>query len=76
MLRRMGNDELFELYDSDSLLRLYNVKNLNDTRKIPTKFKDYLGQYPPSAELAKGFLSQYASKMLRTLYRPVSFTFL
>jgi integrase/recombinase XerD len=69
MLRQKGNDELFELYNSDLLLRLHNAKNLSDTRKILAKFKAYLSEFPPSPELAKGFLSQYASKKPRTLYR-------
>jgi integrase len=69
MLRHLNNDDLFGLYDSDLVLRLRNPKNLNDTRKILAKFKDYLGGFPPSPELAKGFLAQYANKAPRTLYR-------
>jgi hypothetical protein len=34
MLRQMSNDELFQLYDKDLILRLRNAKNLNDNRKI------------------------------------------
>ena len=69
MLRRMSNDELFRLYDSDLLLRLHNAKNLSDTRKTLERFKDYLGQFPPSPELAKAFLAQYVDRKPRTLYR-------
>jgi integrase/recombinase XerD len=65
----MGNEELFTLYDSDLVLRLHNVKNLSDTRKILDKFTKYLGGFPPSPELAKGFLAQYANRKPRTLYR-------
>jgi integrase/recombinase XerD len=68
-LKHMTNEELFKLYDSDLVLRLHNPKNLSDTRKILAKFKDYLNSYPPSPELAKGFLSQYARHKPRTLYR-------
>ena len=32
-------------------------------------FKKYLNNYPPSPELAKGFLAQYSNKKARTLYR-------
>jgi len=56
-LRRMTNNELFQLYDSDLVLRLRNAKNLSDTRKILTKFKQYLSGFPLSPELAKGFLA-------------------
>ncbi len=65
----MTNEELFKLYDNDLVLRLHNVKNLSDTRKMLTKFKEYLNSYPPSPELAKGFLAQYADRKPRTLYR-------
>jgi integrase len=69
MLRQMTNDELFRLYDSDLLLRLHNAKNLSDTRKTLVRFKDHLGEYPPSPELAKSFLAQYVNRKPRTLYR-------
>ena len=65
----MGNQELFLLYDSDLVLRLHNAKNLSDTRKLLARFKNHLNGYPPSPELAKGFLAQYADRKLRTLYR-------
>ena len=69
MLRRMTNVELFKLYDSDLILRLHSPKNLSDTRKFLTRFKEYLGSYPPSPEIAKSFLAQYADRKPRTLYR-------
>ena len=47
MLRHMGNEELFTLYDSDLVLRLYNAKSLSDTRKTLSRFKEHLGEYPP-----------------------------
>jgi len=69
MLRRMTNEELFQLYDSDLVLRLHSPKNLSDTRKFLNRFNQYLGNYPPSPELAKSFLAQYADRKPRTLYR-------
>ncbi len=68
-LRHMTNEELFKLYDNDLVLRLHNVKNLSDTRKILTRFNQYLNNFPPSPELAKGFLARYADNKPRTLYR-------
>ncbi|MFC1942646.1 tyrosine-type recombinase/integrase [Chloroflexota bacterium] len=68
-LRQKCNDELFTLYDSDIILRLRNAKNLSDTRKILTKFKQYLNQFPPSSEIAKAFLAPFADRKPRTLYR-------
>jgi len=52
----MNNSDLFQLYDSDLVLRLHNAKNLSDTRRILAKFKQYLNDFPPSPELAKGDL--------------------
>ncbi len=69
MLRRMTNEGLFELYDSDLILRLHSPKNLSDTRKFLARFNQYLGNYPPSTDLAKSFLAQYANRKPRTLYR-------
>ena len=69
MLRQMNNGDLFQLYDSDLVLRLHNAKNLADTRKILTRFKESLGDYLPSPELVKSFLTQYTDRKPRTLYK-------
>ena len=68
-LRHLTNETLFPLYDNEIVLRLHNVKNLSDTRKQLAKFKEYLNGFPPSPELAKGFLAQYSNRKPRTLYR-------
>ena len=69
MLRNLPNTELVKLYDSELVLKLHNAKNLRDTRNTLSRFMNYLGNYPPSPELAKSFLAQYASRKVRTLYR-------
>ncbi len=53
----MTNEELFRLYDNDLVLRLHNVKNLSDTRKILDRFKEHLSGYPPSPELCQRIFS-------------------
>jgi len=68
-LRHLANNDLFRLYDDDLVLRLHNAKNLSDTRKVLGRFREYLNGYPPSPELAKGFLAQYVDRKPRTLYR-------
>ena len=69
-MKHMTNEELFKLYDSELALRLHNAKNLSDTRKVLARFLlEYLKGYPPTPELAKAFLAQYADKKPRTLYR-------
>ena len=66
-LREKTNPDLFRLYDDDLVLRLHNAKNLKDTRTLLVHFREYLGQFPPSAELAKGFLARYADYNAHTL---------
>ncbi len=68
-MRQMSNRELFKRYDSELLLRLHNRRNLSDTRRILGRFEEFLGGRPPSVDLAKEFLSQYADRKPRTLYR-------
>ena len=61
-MRQMSNRDLFKRYDSELLLRLHNRKNLSDTRKILGRFEAFLDGRPPSVDLAKEFLSQYANR--------------
>ena len=70
-LRQMDNEELFRNYDNDLVLRLQNPRNLSDTRKMLGRFKTHLDGRPPSPELAKEFLAQFANRKPRTLYRYV-----
>jgi hypothetical protein len=56
-LRTLSNDKLFPLYGADLIIRIRNEKNLNNILQLLTRFKNFLGEYPPSAELAKGFLA-------------------
>jgi integrase/recombinase XerD len=68
-LRDKTNEDLFKLYNDDLVLRLRNPKNLSDTVTMLRHFRGYLGEYPPSPELAKSFLAQYNDRKPRTLYR-------
>jgi integrase len=68
-LRDKTNPELFRLYEDDLVLRLHNAKNLQDTRTLLSRYREFLGQFPPSPELAKSFLAQYANYNPHTLYR-------
>ena len=65
----MTNEELFKQYDPELLIRLHNAKDLSDHRRMLNKFKEYVGAYPITVELAKGFLSQYTNRKPRTLAR-------
>jgi len=68
-LKHKTNDELFTLYNAELILKVHNTRNLEMERRLLAKFHSYLNNYPPSPELAKGFLSQYSSKKPRTLAR-------
>ena len=68
-MRQMSNRDLFKRYDIELLLRLHNKKNLSDTRQMLNKFEVFLAERSPSPDLAKEFLSQFANRKPRTLYR-------
>jgi hypothetical protein len=56
--------ELFRLYDAEIALRLRNPRNPSDTRCMLSHFHEFLGEFPPTEQLAK-----YANHKTRTLYR-------
>ena len=61
-LRQKGNDELFPLYFQSELpLRLRSTRNTKETTAFLPKFHEFLGDFPPSPQLAKAFLSKYAA---------------
>jgi integrase len=62
-LKNLPNDKVFTRYGGDLKIRIRNEKNLNNVLQLLNRFKDFLGEYPPSAELAKGFLAQYANNV-------------
>ena len=70
-LRNLPNDKLFTLYKAELILRIRNEKNLRNILALLTQFKDYLGEYPPSEQLAKGFLAQYTGLKPHTWYNYV-----
>jgi len=69
MLRNKSNPDLFLLYQSDLILRVKNARNLENERRLLARFAEYLNGYPPSPELAKGFLARFAQRKTRTLAR-------
>ncbi len=68
-LRYKSTSELFSLYDAELILRVHNKVNLENERRLLSRFHNYLNSYPPSPELAKGLLSQFANRKPRTLAR-------
>jgi integrase/recombinase XerD len=59
------------LYQTDLILRIRNKKNLKNIVNLLARFKDYLGQYPPSETSCKAFLAQYNNLKPHTWYNYV-----
>jgi integrase len=68
-LRQKGNEELFALYESQLVLKHTNRQALEEAKRVLGHFRDYLGGYPPSPELAVAFLAQFKDRKPGTLYR-------
>lgn len=68
-LRDKTNAELFSLYQNELILRLNNPKGIRDHELTLAKFHEYLGEFPPSPELAKQFLVRFQDRAARTRYR-------
>ena len=68
-LRGMTNDQLFEAYDAELICKHRSAKGLYEDRRVLKHFRGFLGEYPPTPELGKQFLSQFANRKTATLAR-------
>jgi|GEM_PF-2063922 len=68
-LRNKSNDELFELYQAEIILKNRNTDARKEYTRILFHLKEYLGEFPPSAALAKNYLSQFSTIKSATLYK-------
>ena len=71
-LRNKSNDELFDLYQAEIFLKNRNEDARKEYTRILSHFKNYLGAFPPSAELAKHYLSKFANLKVTTLAKYVA----
>jgi len=62
------NDQLFSEY-YDLITNTHTPKSLYEAKRLLDKFKTFLGQFPPSTELAVQFLSQFKDRKLNTKAR-------
>ncbi|MFC1981992.1 tyrosine-type recombinase/integrase [Chloroflexota bacterium] len=62
------NDQLFSEY-YDLITNTHTPKSIYEAKRILGKFKAFLGQFPPTAELAVQFLSQFKDLKLNTKAR-------
>ncbi len=67
-LRNKTNAELFTLYDAQLVLKHRSKDALGEARRVLGHFAGYLGDYPPSPELATSFLAQFADHKPGTLH--------
>ena len=58
-----------DLYESELVLKHRSTKALTEAKRVLGHFKAFLGQYPPSPELATSFLAGFAHRRPTTLYR-------
>jgi integrase/recombinase XerD len=70
-LKYMSNDQLFTLYGADLKIRIMNEKNFKNILQLLARFKNFLGNYPPSVDLVKGFLAQFTGLRPHTWYNYV-----
>ena len=69
LLRTRSNQELFELYKTELALRVRNQGNLHLYRQVLDYFDDFLGNYPPSALLARISIAKFSNRKAATLYK-------
>jgi len=70
-LRQKSNEELFKLYEDELKLRISRGQ-LKEYKRVLGHFSTYLGESPPSLQLATSFLAQFSDREPRTLARYLS----
>ena len=68
-LRQKTNQELFALYEGELAFHHRSARGLHESKRVLKHFHDYLGEYPPTPELAKSFLSPFSDRKPTTLAR-------
>jgi len=71
-LKSRSNGELFARYDRELLLRLRSKDALYEARRFLGHFRKFLSGRPPTVDLAKEFLVQFAERSTNTRYRYTS----
>jgi integrase/recombinase XerD len=68
-LRQKTNQELFALYEDELVFHHRSARALHESKRILRHFHDYIGEYPPSPELAKSFLAKFITRKPSTIAR-------
>ncbi|MFC2063249.1 tyrosine-type recombinase/integrase [Chloroflexota bacterium] len=68
-LRQKANKELFALYEGELAFHHRSARGIHEAKRVLNHFHNYLGEFPPSSELAKSFLSQFKDRKPTTIAR-------
>ncbi|MFC1928455.1 tyrosine-type recombinase/integrase [Chloroflexota bacterium] len=68
-LRQKTNDELFTLYEGELAFHHRSTRSIHEAKRVLNHFHNYVGEFPPTPELAKSFLSQYKDRKPTTIAR-------
>jgi len=68
-LRQKNNTELLQLYDGELALHHRSSRGIKEAKRVLGHFHEYIGEFPPSPELAKAFLAQFSKHKATTLAR-------
>ena len=68
-LRQKTNSELFHLYDGELVLHHRSAKVVKEAKRVLNHFHEHIGEFPPTPELAKHFLSNFTTCKATTLAR-------
>ncbi|MFC1901852.1 tyrosine-type recombinase/integrase [Chloroflexota bacterium] len=68
-LRQKTNDELFALYEGELAFHHHSARGIHEAKRVLNHFHNYLGEFPPTPELAKSFLSQFKERKPTTIAR-------
>ncbi|MFC2017217.1 tyrosine-type recombinase/integrase [Chloroflexota bacterium] len=68
-LRQKPNSELFSLYEGELAFHHRSARGIHEAERILNHFHDYLGEFPPTPELAKSFLSAFRERKPTTIAR-------
>jgi len=66
-LKQKSNRELFALYEGELAFRHHSKKGLEEATRVIRQFRDFIGESPPSPELAKSFLAQFKDRKPTTI---------
>jgi integrase len=68
-LRQKTSKELFPLYEGELAFHHRSAVGLHEAKRILNHFHTYIGEFPPTPELAKSFLSKFTSRKPTTVAR-------